>query len=75
MGGGDSFPRKKRYKGVRSNVISVTRGWVGVKYPGKKHYVTLENDPPMVEDTRDQMLQKVETLIFTRSRSAGSLLR
>ena len=28
--------RKKRYEGVRFNVISVTRGWVGVQFPGKK---------------------------------------
>ena len=27
--GGVSFPGKKRYEGVRFNVISVTRGWVG----------------------------------------------
>ena len=37
-----SIPGKKRYKGVRFNVISVTRGWVGVKFPGKKRYVTPE---------------------------------
>ena len=36
-----AFP-EKRYKGVRFNVISVTRGWVGVKFPGKTHYVMLE---------------------------------
>ena len=41
-GGGVIFARKKRYEGVRSNVISVTRGWVGVNFPGKKRYVTLE---------------------------------
>ena len=29
-------------KGVRFNVISVTRGWVGVQVPGKKRYITLE---------------------------------
>ena len=30
MGVGVSdFPEKKRYEGVMSNVISVTRGWVG----------------------------------------------
>ena len=29
---GVSFPRKKRYEGVR---VKVTRGWVGVKFPGK----------------------------------------
>ena len=34
-GGGVRFPEKKRYEGVMFNVISVTRGWVGVKFPGK----------------------------------------
>ena len=28
--GGVRFSRKKRYEGVRFNVICVTRGWVGV---------------------------------------------
>ena len=41
-GGGVSFPGKKRYEGVRFNVISVTRGWVGFTFPGKMRYVTLE---------------------------------
>ena len=41
-GGGVKFSRKKRYEGVRINVICVTRGWVGVQFPGKKRYVTLE---------------------------------
>ena len=41
-GGGVSFPGKKRYKGVRFNDIGVTRGWVGVKFLGKKNYITLE---------------------------------
>ena len=35
VGGGVSFHGKKRYEDVRFNVISVTRGWVGVKFPGK----------------------------------------
>ena len=35
VGRGVSFPRKKCYEGVRFNVISLTRGWVGVKFPGK----------------------------------------
>ena len=39
---GVHFSRKKRYEGVRFNVISITRGWVGVRFPGKKRYVTLE---------------------------------
>ena len=34
-GGVSNFPGK-RYEGVRFNVISVTRGWVGVQIPGKK---------------------------------------
>ena len=40
--GGVTFSGKKRYEGVRYNVISVTRGWVGVQFPGKKCYVTFE---------------------------------
>ena len=34
-GGGVSFPENKHYEGVRFNVISVTKEWVGVKFPGK----------------------------------------
>ena len=34
-GGGVRFSIKRRYEGVRFNVISVTRGWVGVKFPEK----------------------------------------
>ena len=41
-GGGVNFSGEKRYEGVRFNVISVTRGWVGVQISGKKRYVTLE---------------------------------
>ena len=40
--GGVKFSGKKRYEGVRLNVIRVTGGWVGVQFPGKKRYVTLE---------------------------------
>ena len=29
------FPKKKRYEGVMFNVISVTRGWVGVQFAEK----------------------------------------
>ena len=36
VGGGVTFSGKQRYEGVRFNVISVTRGWVGVQFPGKK---------------------------------------
>ena len=41
-GGGGNFSGKRHYKGVRFNVISVTMGWVGIQFPGKKRYVTLE---------------------------------
>ena len=41
-GGCTFFRGEKRYEGVRFNVISVMRGWVGVQIPGKKCYVTLE---------------------------------
>ena len=33
--GGVRFSGKKRYEGVRFNVISVTRGWVGSNFQGK----------------------------------------
>ena len=36
------LPGKKHHLGVRCNVIRVARGCVGVKYPGRKCYVTLE---------------------------------
>ena len=39
--GGVRFPRKKRYEGVRLNVISITRWWVWVKFPEKKRYVRM----------------------------------
>ena len=44
MGGGLGVPDfpEKCYEGVSFNVISVMREWVGVKFAGKKHYVTLE---------------------------------
>ena len=32
VGGGVTFSGKKRYEGVRFNVISVTRGWVGSNF-------------------------------------------
>ena len=34
-GGGCLIFWKKRYEGVMFNVISVTRGWVGVQFPEK----------------------------------------
>ena len=42
-GGGVGFHGKKRYEDVRFNVISVTRGWMGVgggQISRKKVYVT-----------------------------------
>ena len=34
-GGGCQIFREKRYEGVRFNVISVTRGWVGYNFQTK----------------------------------------
>ena len=34
--GGVNFPNKKRYEGVLFNVISITRGWLGVNFPDIK---------------------------------------
>ena len=34
-GGVSDFLGKKHYEGVMFNVISVTRGWVGVQFPEK----------------------------------------
>ena len=34
-GGGGNIFRKKRYEGVMFNVISITKGWVGVQFPEK----------------------------------------
>ena len=42
MGVGVSDFLGKRYEDVRFNVIGVMRGWVGVQFPEKKRYVTLE---------------------------------
>ena len=42
-GGGCDMFRKKHYEGVWFNVISVTRGWVGVNFPEKR--VTNLNAP------------------------------
>ena len=33
--GGVRFSGKKCYEGVMFNVISITRGWVGVQFPEK----------------------------------------
>ena len=41
-GWGVKLSGKKRYEGVKFNVISITRGWVGFQFSGKKRYVTLE---------------------------------
>ena len=43
--GGVKFSGKKRYEGVKFNIISITREWVGVQFSGKKRYVTLEWPP------------------------------
>ena len=45
-GGGITFSGEKRYEGVRFNVISVTRGWVGVQFPEEEKSVTLHLNGP-----------------------------
>ena len=35
VGGVSNFPEKKHYKGVRFNVFTGTRRWVGVNFPEK----------------------------------------
>ena len=42
--GVSAFP-EKALRRSRFNVISLTRGWAGVKFRGKKRYVTLEWSP------------------------------
>ena len=60
-GGGVKFSGKKHYKGVRFNVISVTRGWVGVQIPGKKRYATLEW--PLIWEKEIYMLKENKCLL------------
>ena len=43
LGVGESpISRKKVIRRCKVQFISITRGWVGVQYPEKKRYVTLE---------------------------------
>ena len=44
VGGGSvsDFSEKSVTKICGSTLFSVSRGWVGVEFPGKKRYVTLE---------------------------------
>ena len=44
-GGGVPNSPEKCCQGVHVNIISVTRGWVGVQFPEKKRYVALEWRP------------------------------
>ena len=34
------FPVKKHYECVKFNVVSIMRGWVGVKFPGKNTHLS-----------------------------------
>ena len=61
-GGGCQIFQKKRYECVRFNVIGVTRGWVGVQFPEKKRYVTLEW--PVTSDDLDTPRALVYILLF-----------
>ena len=49
-------------KGVRFNVISVTRGWVGVQFPGRKRYVTLNGHFPHINATTFSMTNNTRCL-------------
>ena len=60
--GGVKFSRKKPYEGVRFNVISVTRGWVGAQFPEKKCYVTLEW--PHCHDNPVFLISSLSFIIF-----------
>ena len=48
------FSEKKQCEGVRLNVISVTRRWVGVNFPGKTRHVTLEWPPNQIYRKKHQ---------------------
>ena len=65
---------EKRYEGVRFNGTSVTRGWVGVKYPGKKGNVTVEW--PMdkqLDPMQSVLLTCLDRLPFSRERRDDSV--
>ena len=57
-GGGVKFSRKMHYDGVKFNVISVTRGWVGSLFPGKKRYVALECPPSPLCSVKADVMEK-----------------
>ena len=77
--GGLRFSVKKRYEGVRFNVISITRGWVGVQFPHKKRYVTLEwpkgrkNDCTRQQQPITDKLAHVHIPAFTLAADSTSL--
>ena len=58
MGCVELFPDKKCYEGVLFNVISIASRWVGVKFPYKKRYVTLEWPPPPKNTVNDNRKYK-----------------
>ena len=61
--GGIKFPGKSIYEDIRFNAISVTRGWMGVKFPDNKHYVTLERPPIYMEAGTFHLIEfNVQTL-------------
>ena len=58
--GVSAFSGKKRYEGVRFNVISITVGGWGSNFQGKKRYVTLE----WPHTHKIQMLYMIKYSIF-----------
>ena len=71
---GVTFPEQKHYEDVRFNVISITRGWVGIKFPEKKalrkawtaHYsiqsTTYDDDNADINSLVDACLQHQRVL-------------
>ena len=49
VGGGVRFTQKKHYEGVQFIVISVTRGWVGVKTSRRKALRINVNGPFVIQ--------------------------
>ena len=59
---GVQFFGGKHYEGVWFNIISVTRGWVGVQILGKKRYVTLAG-PLTKKKKKGRILQTAHFLL------------
>ena len=72
--GGVIFSRKKRYEGVRFNVICVTRGWVGVPFSEKKALHNTLMAPYTVTHLTFESVKSV-TAFYTRTDSDRNHIR